>query len=198
MKTKLGNLPYIYPVPIALVGTVVEGRPSFTTIGDVGLMGINPPLVYVSSHTKHHLNIGILENNCYSINFPTTEMLPDVDYCGQVSGKHVDKGSLFEVFYGDLETAPMIASCPVTLECRLVKEFSIQHRQIFVGEVVQTHVEEDFVHMVNGKPVIADIPLLDPILYALDNRYYGVGEPIGIGYQEAAKRESAPDYQFES
>ncbi len=189
MKLKVGSLPYIYPVPIVLVGTNVNGKPSFTTIGDVGLMGINPPLVFVSSHKQHYLNVGILETGCYSINFPTTDMLPLVDYCGQVSGRDVDKGALFDIFYGDLDAAPLIQACPVNLECHVAKEFSIQHRQVFVGEVVQTYVDESLVAVVDGRSTVASLGELDPILYALDNRYYSIGEPIGIGYQEAGKLE---------
>jgi hypothetical protein len=30
--------------------------------------------------------------------------------------------------------------------------------------------------------VIAALPQLDPIIYALDNRYYKIGEAIGMGY----------------
>ena len=192
MKKKCGSLPYIYPVPIVLAGATINGSPSFTTIGDVGLMGINPPLVFISSHIRHYLNEGILETGSYSINFPTTEMLPLVDYCGQVSGREVDKGDLFEVFYGDLEAAPLIEECPVNLECELVKEFSIQHRQIFVGQVVQTYVEESLVSEEEGRQSIADLVQLDPILYALDNRYYQIGKQIGIGYQEASKVDGPP------
>ena len=145
MKTRLGALPYIYPIPITLVGAQVDERANFTTIGDLGLLGINPALVCISSHRQHHLNRGILDNQTFSINFPTTEMLAQVDYCGLVSGREVDKGALFEVFYGDLENTPLIMACPVNLECRVVKEFSIQHRQVFVGEVVQTHVNTDLI-----------------------------------------------------
>jgi flavin reductase (DIM6/NTAB) family NADH-FMN oxidoreductase RutF len=78
----------------------------------------------------------------------------------------------------------MIKQCPVNLECRVVKEFSIQHRQIFVGEVVQVYVDEKFVVVKNGRQGIADVTQLDPIMYALDNRYYSVGQAIGVGYQE--------------
>jgi len=189
MKIKIGTKPYIYPVPIVLAGAVVNGKPSFTTIGDVGLMGITPPLVYISSHINHYLNIGILEHGCWSINFPTTGMLSKVDYCGQVSGRDVDKGALFDAFYGDLPHAPLIRECPVNLECRVVKEFAIQHRQVFVGQVVMTHVDQELVRLEGGETRIAGLEELDPILYALDNRYYRVGPPIGIGYQEAGKRE---------
>lgn len=189
MKIKVGNTPYIYPVPIILAGAVVHGKPSFTTIGDVGLMGINPPLVYISSHIDHYLNIGVLEHGCWSINYPTTAMLSKVDYCGQVSGRDIDKGALFEIFYGDLPQAPLIRECPVNLECRVVKEFAIQHRQVFVGQVVTTHVDQELVREEGGQTRIASLEELDPILYALDNRYYRVGPPIGVGYQEAEKRE---------
>jgi flavin reductase (DIM6/NTAB) family NADH-FMN oxidoreductase RutF len=187
MKIKIGSIPYIYPVPIVLAGANVNGKPNFETVGDVGLMGIKPPIVFISSGNDHYTNQGILESGTFSINFPTTEMLAVVDYCGQISGRDMDKGALFEVFYGDLETAPLIATCPVNLECRVIQEFSIQHRQIFIGEVVQAHVDEKFVEVQGDRKTIADLGQLDPILYALDNRYYKIGPVIGKGYQEAKK-----------
>jgi len=187
MKIKLGSLPYVYPIPITLVGADVHSKPNYVTIGDTGLMGINPPLVYVSSHKDHYTNLGILENGTFSINFPTARMLARVDYCGVVSGREVDKAALFETFYGVTGSAPMIVECPVSLECRVVKEFSIQHRQIFVGEVVETYASEEFVHEKDGRKLLSDLTQLDPILYALDNQYYRVGAPIGVGYQEAVK-----------
>lgn len=187
MKIKLGAIPYIYPIPITLVGANVAGNPNFVTIGDVGLIGINPPLVSISSHAQHYTNQGILENETFSINFPGTDMLTETDYCGIVSGREVDKAALFEIFYGELENAPMIAACPVSLECRVIKEFSIEHRQVFIGQVVQTHVSDAFVSKVGGRQQIADLTQLSPIIYALDNRYYQIGEPIGTGYREGQK-----------
>ncbi|MHA2272154.1 MAG: flavin reductase family protein [Candidatus Hodarchaeales archaeon] len=183
-KVKIGKVPFVYPIPIALVGSLVHEKPNFEEIGDVGLMGINPPIVFVSSGKDHYTNIGILENETFSINFPPTTLLAKTDYCGIVSGHDVDKSQLFEVFFGELETTPMIQECPVNLECKVIKEFSIQHRQIFVGDVVQTYVNAEFVTEVDGRKRIADLTKLDPIMYALDNRYYKIGEPIGVGYQE--------------
>jgi flavin reductase (DIM6/NTAB) family NADH-FMN oxidoreductase RutF len=189
-KIPLGSIPYIYPIPIILAGANVNGKPNFATIGDCGLMGIRPPLVFISSGKDHYTNQGILENETFSINFPTTDMLPVVDYCGVVSGKDVDKSALFPVFYGDMKTAPMIETCPVNLECKVVKEFSIQHRQVFVAEVAQAFVEEAFITEENGRKSIAELARLDPILYALDNRYYRVGPAIGTGYKEHPKYNS--------
>ena len=81
----------------------------------------------------------------------------------------------------------MIKKCPVNLECKVVKEFSIQHRQIFVADVVQAYINEEFVTEENDRKKVADLTKLDPIIYALDNRYYRIGESIGVGYQESKK-----------
>lgn len=191
MKIKLGSVPYLYPIPIVLAGANVAGKPNFETIGDVGLMGIKPPLVFISSGATHYTNQGILENGTFSINVPTTDMLAVVDYCGQVTGRDIDKSTLFEVFYGELGNAPLIVTCPVNLECRVIKEFSIQHRQIFVGEVVQTYIDEAWVSEEAEERAIADLTRLDPIIYALDNCYYRIGDPIGVGYQEAKKLQTS-------
>ncbi|UCC18527.1 MAG: flavin reductase family protein [Promethearchaeota archaeon] len=186
-KIKFGNVPLVYPVPIILAGAFFNNKPNFETLGDVGIMGIKPPLVYISSGQDHYTNQGILEHGTFSINFPTTQLLTKTDYCGVVSGKDVDKSQLFNVFYGELETAPMIRECPVNLECKVIKEFSIQHRQIFIAEIVQAYVSEDYVIKNEEGLGIADMVKLDPIIYALDNNYYKIGESIGTGYQESQK-----------
>ncbi len=184
-KTKLGPVPFIYPIPIILAGALVEKSPNFETIGDVGIMGINPPLVFISSGKNHYTNVGILENQTFSINFPPTKLLAETDYCGVVSGRNKDKSRLFTIFYGELITAPMIEECPVNLECKVIKEFSIQHRQIFVGDVIETYVNKEYIiRGTDNKKQIKSLEHLDPIIYSLDNRYYKIGEPIGVGYQE--------------
>jgi flavin reductase (DIM6/NTAB) family NADH-FMN oxidoreductase RutF len=183
-KTKLGKFPLVYPVPIVLAGALVNGKPNYATLGDCGVMGLNPPLVYVSLHENHHTTKGILAHEAFSVNFPTTEMLVKTDYCGMVSGKNVEKSALFETWYGEMDTVPMIGECPVNLECRVIKEFAIQHRHIFIGEVVQSYLEESLVVEKNGRKAVPEMSKLDPILYGMDNRYYRIGPSIGTGYTE--------------
>jgi flavin reductase (DIM6/NTAB) family NADH-FMN oxidoreductase RutF len=185
MKTTLKQpLPLIYPVPIVLAGALVEGTPNYITIGDTGLMGIKPPLVFISSHVNHHTNAGIVAHQAFSINIPSTKLLAEVDYCGIVSGVDVDKSTLFTNFFGELETVPMIEECLINLECKLVKEFRIQHRQIFIGEVAATHIEAELLVHEGERISLPSLEVIDPILYALDNHYYKTGAQIGIGYHE--------------
>lgn len=186
-KEKLGSIPFIYPIPIILAGAMVQNKPNFETIGDVGIVGIKPPIVFISSGNNHYTNEGIIEHQTFSINFPPTTLLAETDYCGVVSGRNHDKSKLFTVFYGELGTAPMIEECPVNLECKVLKEFSIQHRQVFIGDVIQTYVNKELIKEKNGKKQVKEMKYLDPIVYSLDNKYYKIGEAIGEGYQEYKK-----------
>ncbi len=186
-KAKLGSIPLIYPIPIILAGAMVQNKPNFETIGDVGILGIKPPIVFLSSGNTHYTNEGILENQTFSINFPPTSLLAETDYCGVVSGRNHDKSKLFTVFFGELGTAPMINECPVNLECKVIKEFSIQHRQVFIGDVIQTYVNKELLYENNLKQRIKEMKYFDPIIYSLDNKYYRIGEAIGEGYQEYKK-----------
>jgi flavin reductase (DIM6/NTAB) family NADH-FMN oxidoreductase RutF len=185
-RIKLGAVPYVYPVPIVLVGATVEGRPNYATVGDCAIMGIDPALVAVSLSDEHHTTKGVLAHRTFSVNIPSTELLALADYFGTFSGRDVDKGKLVRSFYGELATAPMIDECPVNLECRVMKDFAIRHRHVFVADVVQAHVRKEYVSRSEGSWQIADLTRLDPILYALDNRYYKIGKPIGVGYREGA------------
>jgi len=183
-KIKLGSVPYVYPVPIVLVGADVDGRANFAEVGDCAVAGIRPALVMVSLGEDHHTTRGVLEHRVFSINIPSTALLARADRCGIASGRDVDKSTWFEVEYGTTEAAPLIVECPVALECRVLHLVQVEHRCVFVAEVVECHVDEAFATHRDGRPIVADLETLDPILYALDNRYYRIGGPIGTGYGE--------------
>jgi len=183
-KVKLGAVPLVYPIPIVLVGVNVDGVPNFTEVGDCAVMGIDPALVTISLSVDHHTTKGIDNTHVFSINFPSTQMLSLTDYCGMVSGRDADKGSLFTLFSGEHTQVPMIQECPLGLECRVLEVTQIKHRRLFIAEVVECYVSAPFVQTVDGKKRVADLSKLDPIIYSLDNRYYRIGEAIGTGYCE--------------
>ncbi len=100
------------------------------------------------------------------------EMVKETDYCGIVSGKKVDKAKLFETFYGNLETAPMIKGCPINMECKLIKTVDFPNHDVFVGEVVETYCDERY--LTDG---IVDFSKIQPILFVMNDRsYWKLGE----------------------
>jgi flavin reductase (DIM6/NTAB) family NADH-FMN oxidoreductase RutF len=182
-KTKIGAVPYVAPIPIVLVGADVDGRPNFATVGDCAVLGIHPPLVVVSLAAKHHTTRGVLAHQAFSINVPNESMVRLVDCFGIASGRDIDKSRLLPSEPGALPGVPLAIDCPINLECRVRTIVEVEHRRIFIADVVETHVAEPFVSIEGGERHIAALTALRPILYALDGDYYGVGQKIGTSYE---------------
>jgi len=138
-KVKTGAYNPIPVVPIALVGANVNEKPNYMAVGFVNGVNIKPPIVYVSLNKKHHTPKGIIENNTFSINIPSTNYVVETDYCGLVSGKSVDKSGIFTTFYGELETAPMIEEFPIICECRYTgQKLEFAMDIVYFGEATST------------------------------------------------------------
>jgi len=109
-------------------------------------------------------------------------MVEQTDYCGLVSGRESDKASIFEVFYGDLKTAPMIESCPLSLECRLADILELPTNDLFIGEIVNGYADEG--SFTEGK---LDVQKIDPLLLTMpDNSYWRIGDYVGAAWSIGA------------
>lgn len=101
-------------------------------------------------------------------------MVVEADYAGLVSGRNIDKSGLFEVFYGELATAPMIKQCPLSMECRLYYVVNTPTHDVFIGEIVGTYADEAVLK--DGK---VDLAKVQPLLFDMSVReYWSLGQPV--------------------
>ena len=177
MKIKISPYPLIHPTTIAVIGTIYEGKSNFTTIGDVAVAGLYPPLVMISLHERHAATTSILETGKMSLNIPTKALMKKVDYCGMNSAKKGEKSFVFD--HHIIDDLPIINASPISLILSVNQKVQIEKRIIFVCDVVETMVEE--VHVKNK---MFDFSNIAPLLYGLDNKYYSNTNVIGVGYQE--------------
>ena len=175
MKTTLNAINALYPTPTVLAGAMVDGKPNFITIAHIGIVNhARPYLISLSSAKAHYTNKGIKANKAFSVNMPSENLVVETDYAGIVSGKTTDKSALFEVFYGQVENAPMIKKCPVNMECRLYDIYDTPTHDLFIGEIVQTHAEESV--LTDGK---IDLAKLKPLLFDMSSiKYWSVGQVV--------------------
>ncbi|RPI77178.1 MAG: flavin reductase family protein [Desulfobacteraceae bacterium] len=177
MKTKLGVKNCLYPLPTTLVGAMVEGKPAFNTMAHVGIMDFVS--VSLGMNKMHYTLKGIKANGVFSINIPTEEMVTLTDYCGLVSGRDVDKGTLFEIFYGDLKTAPMIQKCSINMECKLIQSVDFPKHEVLIGEITETYCDEAV--LTNG---VVDFAKVKPILFVMNDRsYWKLGGRMGQAWK---------------
>ncbi|WP_292409278.1 MULTISPECIES: flavin reductase family protein [unclassified Methanoculleus] len=173
-KKEIGRNFFI-PMPVVLVGTQVNTKANFMTVGWCSRANGSPPMILCGIANSHYTLEGIAETRTFSVNIPSSALMEKTDYCGLVSGAAADKSDVFDVFYGTLKTAPMIRECPVNLECRLVQTVPLPTNTIFIGEIVGAYADESVIR--DGKPDFADI---DPLLLTMpDNRYWRLGEHVG-------------------
>lgn len=165
MKVDIGAKNCLYPLPVTLVGALVNGKPNYTTIAHVGIMDMGS--VSLGMGKIHYTNVGIKENGTFSVNIPSVKMVKKTDFCGLVSGKKVDKSAVFKTFYGKLQTAPMIEECSLNMECELIKTVDFPSHDVFVGKVVTTYCDDNI--LTDGA---VDIEKLEPILFVMHDRCY--------------------------
>ena len=177
-KMKLGPHTLLYPMPSVLVGARVGEKPNFMTAAWCGIAASNPPAISVGLQKDRHTLKGVKEQGTFSINVPSVDLAKKVDYCGIYSGKKRDKSKLFQVFYGVLETAPLIRECPVNLECKVIHSLDLGSHILVIGEIFETYVDEDC--MTDEKP---DSAKIDPLIYTTGvMEYQRLGEVIGRAF----------------
>ncbi len=180
-KKELGPQPLLFPNPAVLVGAMVDGKPNFATFAWCGITGGEPPTISVGIRHERHTLKGIHQNRTFSVNVPSADLIKETDYCGMVSGAKTDKAKDcgFKVFYGTLDSAPLIEQCPVNLECEVLHILNLGVHTMVVGKIVQTHVSEDC--LTDGAP---DIMKIKPLIYSRgpSARYNAVGEVLGNAF----------------
>jgi len=139
----------IYPSPAGLVTSVDSaGRPNIITLGEIYNLSIRQPVIVgigiAPARYSHQL---IRECREFVVNLPRASMAEQVMACGRVSGRQQhDKFKLAGLtpLPALKVRPPLIAECPVNLECRLLGEpQSIGDHDLFKGEVLVEHVDAD-------------------------------------------------------
>lgn len=178
-KIKLANQP-IGPFPAMIVGAMVDDNPTYTTVGAGGCACLEPVLC-VSLKDTHYITEGIRQTGYFSVNIPSTDLIKEMDYCGIVWGKDVDKSGLFTLFFDNSGSAPTIEECPLTFLCKVCDSKEIRGFTMFFGDVVAAYASEEC--MTDGKPNPIKI---DPIIMMGFN-YCSLDSVIGQPFAEGKK-----------
>jgi flavin reductase (DIM6/NTAB) family NADH-FMN oxidoreductase RutF len=168
-------------MPTLLVGANIDGKPNFMAVAWASIAGSDPPMLSVSlRHVRHTLK-GVKENMAFSANIPSTEMVVETDYCGTITGAKSDKAKdcKFKVFYGKLETAPLIEQCPVNLECKVAHILDLGSHSLVIGKIEETYVSDSC--LTDGKP---DINKIKPLAFIVSpsTRYQALGEVVAKAF----------------
>jgi len=170
-----------YPSPAALITSVSEaGRPNIVTLGEVFNIsigvGTQPVILGIAIAKPRYSHQLITATREYVVNFPTAAMVKTVDLCGTASGRDVDKFAAFGLTAVPATHVrpPLIAECPLNVECRVLGIQEIGDHDLFLGQVLAEHVAEEALD--EHGHVLVD--KLDFLCY-LHSEYWSSGRRLG-------------------
>lgn len=131
--------------PVVL-GTAAAEKDNIITLAMCHVFSFRPPLIGVGIGPRRFSHGLFKESKDFAVNIPDRSMLRAVQICGSKSGRNVDK---FEAAGLTRESAakisaPLIAECPVNIECVKVREVDAGDHTWFIGEIVAARREESY------------------------------------------------------
>ena len=171
MKKRLGPSDRIYPMPCPLVVGGSLDEADTLAVAWMTIVSPSPPRVGMSlRRTRRTLEL-IREHGDFTVNFAPAALAASVDFCGITTGRATDKWAATGLTLEPASqvSAPLIAECPLNLECRVETEVDLEDYVFVIGEIVETHAEERILDASGDK---IDVGLLDPLIYIAGSREY--------------------------
>lgn len=178
----------VCPLPPTMVSCGDMESSNIITIGWTGILNTVPPKTYISVRpTRHSYNI-IKESGEFVINLTPAALVKEADYCGIYTGKKVDKFAKCKLTkeQATVVSCPMIAECPVSIECKVTDIVPLGSHDMFMADIVSVNVNEELFDK-DGK---FHLEKADLIAYA-HGEYFTLGKRLGnIGFSTNKKKKN--------
>ena len=133
----------LYPVAVVLVTTGGE-KPNVFTCNRIASVSAEPPRLAIAVRPNRHSHQLIRTSREFVVNLPSPAQQTLTDYLGVVTGREEDKIATAKL---KLEPAikiktPLLADCPVNIECIIEREIELDSHTLFIGLVQAVHADE--------------------------------------------------------
>ena len=183
MRQNFGAKPWLYPMPVLMIGTYnADGSANIMNAAWGGISEEDEITICVDSAHKTAENL--MDRCAFTVSIGTADMLVSCDYVGITSGNQTpDKVARagFHPVPSALVDAPYFEELPMALECRVVSYDTDTCR--LVGEIVNVCADERV--LTDGK---IDPKKLRPITYdPVHHDYLALGEVVGKAFSDGKK-----------
>ena len=161
----------LMPLPAVMVSCQKQGgKPNIITIAWTGIVCSEPPMISISVRKNRFSYDLIKSSGEFVVNITNHDLVKQTDICGTFSGADYDKFDLVELTPEPASKVkvPMIAESPINLECQVRNRIELGTHDIFIAEIVATHIDDS---VMNDKGRL-DVEKLDPLVYCPNARQY--------------------------
>ena len=140
------------PIPASLISCgTLDGQKNLISLAWVGIVNSDPPMLSISVRPQRHSYNMIKDSGEFVVNVPSEALLQAVDYCGNTSGRDVDKFAAtgLTAMAASKVSAPIVAECPLNLECRVRQQIPLGSHDLFLAEIVAVQADDSVLE--NGR-----------------------------------------------
>ena len=180
------------PLPPVMVTVGDMETSNIITIGWTGILSTIPPRTYISVRPQRHSYKMLKDKGEFVINLTTASQAKVVDYVGIYTGAKVDKFKecgLTKAMSKEV-SAPTIAECPFSLECRVIEVIPMGTHDVFIADIVSVSADDSIIDEA-GK---IRFDKADLMAYA-HGEYFALGEKLGsFGFstKKPSQKKSTP------
>ena len=180
MRKNFGAKPWLYPMPVLILGTYDEnGNPNAMNAAWGGISEENEIFICVSD--DHKTTANFLATGAFTVSVATAETLAAADFVGIVSGNDAPDKLVRTGWHAEKSTlvnAPLFAELPLALECEVVS-YDKETCRLF-GRILNVSADE----CVLDEKGRIDAERLAPIVYdPVAHVYRTLGAPVGRAFQ---------------
>lgn len=183
MRKNFGKKPWLYPLPVLIIGTYDEnGKANAMNAAWGGIYDRDKVVLCLSE--RHKTTKNIKARGAFTVSVADAAHMTAADYVGIVSGNDEEdklEKAGFHTVKSELVDAPLIDELALALECRLIK---VNEDGNIIGEIVNVSADESIL----GEDGMVDSVKLQAISYdPVHNAYLKLGEKVGNAFSDGAK-----------
>ena len=179
VQTQFAKFQYFYPYTVALIGAKAEEQTNFMSCAWHTALSFDPPLFGVLIAKKRFTYQVITKAKEFTVNFIRAEQAMLSAQYGRKSGFDIIKTEKFPVKLNPSQIiqSPVIDDAYVCFECRLIEIRTYGDHDLFIGEVLAIHEQEN---SFNEQGVL-DPQKVRPLLY-LGSDFYCTIDPDSLAH----------------
>jgi flavin reductase (DIM6/NTAB) family NADH-FMN oxidoreductase RutF len=134
----------LYPVPVVLITCGAGDQANLFSLNRIASCNAEPPMISISVRPLRASHDLIDQLGEFVVNIPWPDMEPVSDFVGTTTSRNTDKWreTGLTPLPASIVKPPLLAQCPVNLECQVRHTLRLPSHSLFVAEVVAVHADE--------------------------------------------------------
>ena len=138
----------LYPVPVVLVTCGNREENNLITLNRIASCNAEPPMISISVRPGRASHGLIEQYGEFVVNLPWPDMEVVCDFVGATTLRKIDKWAEtgLKRLPANQVQPPLLADCPVNLECKVIQTVKLPSHSLFIAEVVALHADSQVVN----------------------------------------------------